>query len=134
MSSGGSRGESIPCIFQFLEDVHIPWLVVSSPSSKAAMEGWLQGITQRILSPSITYKDLCNYITYIQIIKDNLTISSSLTKSQVHSHFCHKNWHTHRSQGLVYGHLAGDIVLPPTSSKFIFTELIYNASKIFSRY
>lgn len=125
ISSGSSRGESIPCLFQCLEAVHIPWLVLAYPSSKAEMEGWVHKIPLSILSPSSNYKDPCDYVRHTQIIKDKLSISRSLPK--ITSAKLLLPYHLTYPQVLLTGicHLWGDIVLPPTSPNCLFLQNAY---------
>lgn len=87
--SRGSRGESIPCLFQLQKTTHAPWLMGPSSSFKTLlMLPSLQLVAFLALSLSDTsllplafpYQDSCDYI---RLRQDHLPISVSLTSSHL---------------------------------------------------
>ena len=60
--SRGSRGESIPCFFQLLVAIRIPWLVVTSLQSLPPWSYCLLLFSVSNFPPPPSYEDTCDYI------------------------------------------------------------------------
>ena len=73
----GSGGQLCTCLFQLLEAVHIPGsLLCITPNSASVITS--PSLTLRLLPPSVTCKNPCNYIGPTWIIQTNFPIFSSL--------------------------------------------------------
>lgn len=120
ISSRSSKGESIS---------HLVLICDPSTSSKAATEGCVQGTPLRVLPPSLTVAFAI--IPDTQTFKDILTTPSS---SCAQSLLPQKLTYSQVPRTSVWISCGGHCCASHPIQLFIFTELIYNASKIFSRY
>ena len=60
--SGGSRGESFPCLFQLLEAAHVPAsLLLITPNSVSVITSPSLTLTLTLRPPSVTCQNPCNY-------------------------------------------------------------------------
>lgn len=90
LPSGGCSGESVSLPVSVSRDCHVPWLWPLPPSSMSAMAGQafftsLQAASvvtsssdSLRLSPTLTFKDPYDYIGFMQIIQDNVSILRSI--------------------------------------------------------